>query len=174
MTDRHLIYSAAFLRAVATGMVGVLLGLYLARLGFDPAAIGLVISAGLAGATLGVAAVTFLGDRLGRRRALVGLALLGAASGFAAALAADLALIAAAAFLGMLNGQGRDRGASLVVEQAILPATGTDAEIEGLIAQRLAARRAKDWAEADRIRDELKGKGVLLEDGPGGTTWRRG
>jgi cysteinyl-tRNA synthetase len=50
----------------------------------------------------------------------------------------------------------------------------SDAEIEGLISQRLAARKAKNWAEADRIRDALKGKGVLLEDGPGGTTWRRG
>ena len=50
----------------------------------------------------------------------------------------------------------------------------SDAAIEGLIAQRLAARKAKNWAEADRIREELKGKGVLLEDGPGGTTWRRG
>ena len=50
----------------------------------------------------------------------------------------------------------------------------SDAAIEGLIAQRLAARKAKNWAQADRIREELKGKGVLLEDGPGGTTWRRG
>jgi cysteinyl-tRNA synthetase len=50
----------------------------------------------------------------------------------------------------------------------------SDREIEALIAQRLAARKAKNWAEADRIRDELKAKGVLLEDGAGGTTWRRG
>jgi len=50
----------------------------------------------------------------------------------------------------------------------------SDAQIEELIGQRLAARRAKNWAEADRIRDELKAKGVLLEDGAGGTTWRRG
>ena len=50
----------------------------------------------------------------------------------------------------------------------------SDAAIEDLIAQRLAARKAKNWAEADRIREELKGEGVLLEDGPGGTTWRRG
>jgi cysteinyl-tRNA synthetase len=50
----------------------------------------------------------------------------------------------------------------------------SDAQIEELIAQRLAARKAKNWAEADRIRDELKSKGVLLEDGAGGTTWRRG
>ncbi len=49
----------------------------------------------------------------------------------------------------------------------------SDEEIETLIQQRLDARKAKDWAEADRIRDELKEQGVLLEDGPGGTTWRR-
>ncbi|MCV6639495.1 cysteine--tRNA ligase [Candidatus Albibeggiatoa sp. nov. NOAA] len=46
--------------------------------------------------------------------------------------------------------------------------------IDDLIAQRNAARANKDWAEADRIRDELKDKGVTLEDGAGGTTWRRG
>jgi cysteinyl-tRNA synthetase len=45
--------------------------------------------------------------------------------------------------------------------------------IEQAIADRLAARRAKNWAEADRIRDELKGKGIVIEDGPKGTTWRR-
>ena len=43
------------------------------------------------------------------------------------------------------------------------------------IAARLAARKAKNWAESDRIRDELAAAGVILEDKPGGvTTWRRG
>ncbi|RZV48285.1 MAG: cysteine--tRNA ligase, partial [Sphingomonadaceae bacterium] len=47
-------------------------------------------------------------------------------------------------------------------------------QIEALIQQRMDARAAKDFAEADRIRDELVAKGIVLEDGAGGTTWRRG
>ena len=46
-------------------------------------------------------------------------------------------------------------------------------EIEGLIEARNAARKRKDFSEADRIRDELLEQGVALEDGPGGTSWRR-
>jgi len=50
----------------------------------------------------------------------------------------------------------------------------SDEEIEARIAARSAARRAKHWAESDRIRDELAAAGVLLEDRPGGkTAWRR-
>jgi cysteinyl-tRNA synthetase len=47
------------------------------------------------------------------------------------------------------------------------------AEIERLIEQRQAARRRRDFAESDRIRDDLAGRGILLEDGPGGTRWKR-
>ena len=47
------------------------------------------------------------------------------------------------------------------------------AEIEALIQQRLDARAAKDWAAADQARDKLTEMGIILEDGPQGTTWRR-
>lgn len=46
-------------------------------------------------------------------------------------------------------------------------------EIEALIAERAAARKAKNFARADEIRDDLAAKGVILEDGPQGATWRR-
>ena len=49
----------------------------------------------------------------------------------------------------------------------------SDQAIDALIQQRLEARSSKNWAEADRIRDQLKAGNVLLEDGPQGTSWRR-
>jgi cysteinyl-tRNA synthetase len=49
-----------------------------------------------------------------------------------------------------------------------------EAEIEALIKQRNDARRLKNFAESDRIRALLAERGVVLEDGPQGTTWRRG
>ena len=124
--DRIILYAGAFLRALATGMIAVLIAIYLARVGFDPAAIGAVVAAGLAGAALAALLVTLAGDRVGRRRVLTALGLLGAAGGVLVLLAPKNALIGVAAFLGMLNGMGRDRGASMILDQVILPTTTTN------------------------------------------------
>ncbi len=62
-------------------------------------------------------------------------------------------------------------------EQFLRGASGgeglSDAEIDDLILRRSEARKSKDWAEADRIRDQLQAGGVVLEDAAGKTTWRR-
>jgi cysteinyl-tRNA synthetase len=60
------------------------------------------------------------------------------------------------------------------LQSAANPGDGLDtAQIESLIQQRLLAKQNKNWAEADRIRDELKAQGVVLEDKGKETSWRR-
>jgi cysteinyl-tRNA synthetase len=81
--------------------------------------------------------------------------------------------------LGLLKGLGAILGLLQQDPETYLKSGGSeggsdDAEIDALVAARIAARKAKDFKESDRIRDELKARGIQLEDGPGGTTWRRG
>ena len=77
-------------------------------------------------------------------------------------------LLAGAEMLGLLRQDPETwlRGAARASGSA-------DVEIDRLVAERIAARKNKDFATADRIRDELVAQGILLEDGPGGTAWRR-
>ncbi len=126
MRDRTILYVAGFLRALATGLVGVLLGIYLARLHLSPVQIGVIISGGLAGGAAATLLSTIAGDRMGRRRLLIGLSVLSVAGGLVVAVASTPLFLGLAAFVGMVNGMGRDRGANLVLEQAILPATVSD------------------------------------------------
>jgi MFS family permease len=128
MNDRRILYCGAFLRAFAVGMVSVLIGLHLGALGFAPGVIGSVVGAGLLGCALSALLTTWRGDRIGRRRALVVLAIAGALGGAVVAFGSALLVIGGAAFLGMLNGMGRDRGPSLIIDQVILPATAADHE----------------------------------------------
>ena len=81
-------------------------------------------------------------------------------------LALKAEILAAGRLLGLLQAD----------PEAWLKTTGASTlasiEIERLVELRVAARRAKNFAEADRIRDRLVAAGVILEDGPEGTRWR--
>jgi MFS family permease len=134
MSDRVILYATAFTRSLATGMIAVLLSAYLALLDFSSEAVGYVVASGLAGNAVALFVMTLAGDRIDRKRALIVLGALWAAGG-ALVLASTLpAAIAAAAALGMINGMGRDRGAALAIEQALLPGTTTDAGRTGAFA----------------------------------------
>jgi MFS family permease len=126
--DRRWLYLAVLARSLATGLIGVLLGVYLATLDLPASTVGLVIGLGLAGAALATTIVTFGADRIGHRRCLLGITLLTVIGACALVLSASPWALGIAAFVGMVNGMGRDRGAALVIEQAALPATGGDAE----------------------------------------------
>src|SRR5712692_8393411 len=115
------IYAAGLLRSLGVGLMGVVLGIYLSRVGFSATFIGLVIGSGLVGGALGTVGVSFLADRLGRRLTLVALGLLSGAGGLALALTTGGTPILVFGFLGMLNGFGTDRGPAFALEQAIVP-----------------------------------------------------
>jgi MFS family permease len=128
----------------------VLLGIYLAELGLDAGAIGLVSTAGLAGAAAAALAVTWGGDRWGRRRTLIAVGLVAAAAGAAFLTARPLWALAALAFPAMLNAMGRDRGAAPILEQATLPGTVP------------AARRTMAFAWYTALQDGGHALGSLL------------
>ena len=69
-------------------------------------------------------------------------------------------------------GLGLLEKAAALREKASAPVEGAE-EIEALIAQRLEAKKAKDWARADAIRDQLKAMGIEIKDSKEGTTWTR-
>ena len=100
MSERRTLYVTAFLRAVTTSLVGVLLGVYLARLDITGAAFGAIVSAGLVGAALAAVVATFAGDRIGRRRFLILLTLLSIGGTVVFASCSAPIALAAAAFAG--------------------------------------------------------------------------
>ncbi|HWL86022.1 MAG TPA: MFS transporter [Polyangiaceae bacterium] len=154
MSDRTILYTTAFIRALGVGMVAVLLAVYLAQLDFAPDAVGYVIAAGLTGNALALLVVTVWSDRFGRKRMLLQLTLLWATGAAVTALATSASVLAPAAFLGMLNGMGRDRGAALALEQAILPATTSD------------AHRTRAFAWYNAVQDVGHALGALLAGVP--------
>ncbi len=125
--DLLIINTAAFLRSFTFGLAGVVLGIYLFRVGLSSFNIGMVIAAGLVGSALATVGVTANADHKGRRRTLVLLSILGAIGALALALSPALPVLLLMAFVGMLNGTGTDRSAAFFLEQAIIPGLVPDA-----------------------------------------------
>jgi len=73
----------------------------------------------------------------------------------------------------VLKASARLLGLLTMASEQWFQGDGDSGDIDARIAARVKAKKNRDFAEADRIRDELKAEGILLEDGPGGTTWRR-
>ena len=119
--DLALVNAAGFLRSLGVGLLGVVLGIYLFRLGLSSLAIGLVVATGLAGSALATIAVSFAADRLGRNNSLLCLSLLSTMGGLALALSPRLPLLLTMAFISMLNGTGTDRSAAFALDQAVVP-----------------------------------------------------
>ncbi len=132
---RRLLYVSGFVRAMATSTAGVTLGAFLGKLDARGAVLGGVVSAGLVGAALAAVVATFAADQIGRRRFLVITSALGAVGTIAFALATSPFALSAAAFVGMVNGMGKDRGAALILEQAVLPGMGPASERTSIIAR---------------------------------------
>jgi predicted MFS family arabinose efflux permease len=101
--------------------MGVVLGIYLFRSGLSSTAIGLIIAMGLAGSASATVLMTIAADRIGRKWFLVLVSALSAIGGIALALSPGVPLLAAVAFVGMLNGTGSDRSAAFALDQAIVP-----------------------------------------------------
>jgi MFS family permease len=119
--DIALLCLTGFLRSFATGLIGVILGLYLFRSGHGSTEIGVVTAAGLGGAAAATALITWRGDQFGRRRTLAFLSLLWVIGGFGLALVSNFAALLFLVFIGMVNAMGTDRSAAYVLEQAALP-----------------------------------------------------
>ena len=125
--DQVVINLAAFLRSLGVGLMGVVLGIYLSRIGFSAFRIGAVIAIGLAGSAVATTVVGFAADRFGRKRFLMVLSVLTALGGFALYASPELPLLLAMVFVGMLNGTGTDRSATFALEQAVIPGLASDA-----------------------------------------------
>ena len=101
--------------------MGVVLGIYLSRVGFSSLTIGVVVAVGLAGASLATAIVSFFADRFGRKPSLLLLSLLTTIGGLALAYSPALPVLLGMVFIAMLNGTGTERSPIYALEQAVLP-----------------------------------------------------
>ena len=121
--DAQILLGSAFVRSSAVGLTSVLAAIALRERGFTLSQIGIVLAVGLAGGGAATALISARGDALGRRVMLIALSLLTAVGYVSLARTSVFPALLALAFVGMVNGMGRDRGPAPALEQAILPET---------------------------------------------------
>lgn len=132
--DAWLLLSARAMRLFATGLVSIVLTLYLAELDARPAIIGAVFASALAGGTVATLVATAIGDRIGRRRLLMLSSALMAVGGAAFALTDIPWLLVVVAFFSMVSPSGGETGSSLALEQSALAEVVSPSHRTGLFA----------------------------------------
>jgi MFS family permease len=125
-TSTVLVCAAGALRAAAVSLVGILIAIHLASRGLTPAAIGLVIGCGIAGSAFATVVTGMWADRWGRRRTQLVVGVLSGAGYIGIAQVSGVLPLIGIAFLGLVNGMGRDRGPASALDQAMLPSLTTD------------------------------------------------
>jgi MFS family permease len=124
--DGWLLFATCAVRMFAYGFLSVVLGLYLASLGMDLAAIGAIFTVALVGGAVMTVFLTQTADRLGRKRVLIVGAGLMATAGAVFAITNQPQLLFVAAIIGTISPSGKEVGPFLSIEQAILPQTTSD------------------------------------------------
>ena len=166
-TDARLIIASRGLRSFGYGLLAVLLGVALSAAGLTPVAIGALITVSLVGDFCGTYLIGVYADRWGRRRTLVVLALLMAATGAVFGLTAVYPLLLVAAFVGTLGTSGSETAPFLPIEQAMLPQTGAPERRTALFARYnlVATFAAAGGALVAGLPDLLTHAGVPLATG---------
>ncbi len=120
MADIRILFATRMLRMTAYGLLSVILALYLSEVGLSPQRIGLLLALTLAGDTVISLWMTTSADRRGRRKMLIGGALLMVFAGVLFALTRDFGLLLVTAIIGLISPSGNEVGPFLSIEQASL------------------------------------------------------
>jgi MFS family permease len=124
--DGRWLFATRMVRMFAYGLIAIVLGLYLAQVGFSDAQVGLILSVTLLGDAAVSLPITIIADRMGRRRMLLVGSGLMIFAGLVFALTTNVVFLVAAAIIGTISPSGNEVGPFLAVEQAALPQTTTD------------------------------------------------
>src|SRR5216110_449 len=118
--DVRLLFATRIIRMAGYGALAVILGVYLAQLGFSEKKIGLILTLTLVGDTAISLWLTVVADRMGRRRVLVAGSILVALAGVAFVLSTNWIVLLVAATIGVISPSGKEVGPFLSIEQAAL------------------------------------------------------